>query len=83
MSASLFWKPVDTEKYQLTTGAPSSFMSRLELAFGNITPLLGDNDIPTLRGLAIGVDDIAMRNDFNSLADAIVEHGEIQVVAVY
>ncbi len=83
MSASIFWRPVNSG-HQLRIGAPSSFIDSLQRAFGSRPPItLTETDIPTLTGMAAATEYEEFREAYEKLAHAIREEDEIQIFAAY
>lgn len=81
MSAAVMYQPVKGKR--LDIGAPSSFLTALERAFGPGYWTLTDRDYHTLKGLAAGLDSDDERAACNELAEAVMECGEIRVWAEY
>lgn len=81
MSATVMYQPVKGKS--LDIGAPSSFLSALERAFGNRPWTLSGGDYHTLMGLAAGLGSDDQRAACEQLAKAVQDHGEIRVWAEY
>ena len=80
MGARLYWEPVKRTRKCIGTGAPSSFMERLEKVFGSRNPTLGEKDIPKLEVLR----DVSGGGEgWQTLIDAIEHVGDIQIGAEY
>jgi hypothetical protein len=83
MSASIFWRPVNSG-HQLRIGAPSSFIDSLQRAFGSRLPVtLTGSDRPVLLGMAAATEYEEFREAYSELARALGEEDEIQVFASY
>lgn len=83
MSASIYWRPVNSG-HRLSIGAPSSFIDSLERAFGSRPPItLTEIDIPKLEGMAAATEYKEFREAYGRLAYALREEDEIEIFAVY
>lgn len=82
MSATIYYQPVKGKA--LSIGAPSSFTSALDRAFGRSPDrILNEYDVPTLRGIAAGFDSEDQRAAIDELIEAIQKHAAVRLWAEY
>ena len=77
MSVTIFWHPVNPVAIRVT--CPQSVLVAFEKVFGSRKPNLDMDSISALRAMSAvfnGDDDL---NPYEQLADAIENHGQIQV----
>lgn len=83
MSASICWRPTDNSRKHISVGAPSSFMQTMDRAGLRLPCTLGENELPTLRGMAATWSAPENANPYQQIIDLIEQHGEIDLFAEY
>lgn len=82
MSATIYWRPVSKkERYFKNVGAPSSFMSTLDRAFGRRAGKFTCMDLERLRGIAATYE--GEENPWEEMIEAIEEFSEIEIWPEY
>lgn len=84
MSASIHWRPLETENARIDVWAPSSFLSSMKRAFGYEAPWrLGESDIAVLRGMAATHDNGEKNNPYLEMIRKIENDGEPRRIEVW
>jgi len=82
VSASILWRPISKKVNDITPGAPSAFISKLEAAFGKLPARIGTKDLDVLRGM-IAATDGDQAESLHALHGAVETHGEIEVYGAW
>jgi hypothetical protein len=79
MGVSIYWRPIATERHNITPGARSAFWQALKDTFGGFPIQLDEIHLPTLRAMAAAATDQQSKESYEALATAIENHDEIEV----
>lgn len=81
MSASIYWRPVDTSYKYLSIAHTSSFISSIEEVFGGLPRKLDANDIDKLQAMsAVCSED---NDPYYQLVEIINDVGMVEIGAEY
>lgn len=84
MGVSIYWRPVNVTRYDITPGARSSFVQKLEDGLRRSFPMtLGEQEMFILEAMKARCDDDGHKESLQSLIDAIQKHEEIEVFTCY
>lgn len=82
MSATICWRPADTNPKHLSVGAPSSFQEAMRRAGLKLPCIISQTDKDVLRGLAAAWDRDAP-NPYQQILDLLEHHDAIELWAEY
>lgn len=83
MTANIYWRPVAASRHDISPGAPSSFIGKLEALFGPLPLSLTEESLPVLRAAKVVIDYQDQKDAFTELIDAIEKYERIEVWAEY
>ena len=84
MSANIYWQPIEKKRYDLSVGAPSSFMESLEGAFNQMPIILEDDEetFAVLRGMIASTRG-EYRERYKQIREALHRYRKIRIWAEY
>lgn len=83
VSASIYWRPLETANAHIDVAAPSSFVLAMTKAFGEAPWRLGLDQCATLTGMAAMCSDGARTNPFEAMMEKIQNNGEPRTIEVW